>query len=191
MGVGAEEALRTVHRQEQQALEDALGERLRAEVRPSTHLRSLKIEQRSLTRAKKFAEAMELMKMTEGLAREEADDHRERVRRAHMSDLQQLFDRQAEERLVLQQKVQVEEEEARRRMAQGTSPRAFVHSPSRRGVFAEPSERRRGGSRRGGAPKTKGLGKGKRSQRGGGEEEGESDSWRKKGTGSRRSVQGE
>ena len=151
MGVGAEEALRTVHRQEQQALEDALGERLRAEVRPSTHLRSLKIEQRSLTRAKKFAEAMELMKMTEGLAREEADDHRERVRRAHMSDLQQLFDRQAEERLVLQQKMQVEEEEARRRMAQGTSPRAFVHSPSRRGVFAEPSERRRGGSRRGGA----------------------------------------
>ena len=116
-GVGAEEALRAVHRQEQQALEDALGERLRAEVRPSTHLRSLKIEQRSLTRAKKFAEAMELMKMTEGLAREEADDHRERVRRAHMSDLQQLFDRQAEERLVLQQKVQVEEEEARRRMA--------------------------------------------------------------------------
>ena len=147
MGVGAEEALRAVHRQEQQALEDALGERLRAEVRPSTHLRSLKIEQRSLTRAKKFAEAMELMKMTEGLAREEAEEHRERVRRAHMSDLQQLYDRQAEERLVLQQKVQVEEEEARRRMAQGTSPRGFVHSPTRGGVFTEHG---RGCSRRGG-----------------------------------------
>ena len=140
-----------MHRQEQQALEDALGERLRAEVRPSTHLRSLKIEQRSLTRAKKFAEAMELMKMTEGLAREEAEEHRERVRRAHMSDLQQLFDRQAEERLVLQQKVQVEEEEARRRMAQGTSPRGFIHSPARGGVFTEPSEHGREGSRRGGA----------------------------------------
>ena len=177
-GAGAEEALRAAHQQEQQALEDALGERLRAEVRPSAHLRSLRIEQRSLTRAKKFAEAMELMKMTEGLAREEAEDHRERVRRAHMTDLQQLFDRQAEERLVLQQKIQDEEELAQRRMAQGTSPRGFAHSPPRQGngpTFGEPrpaasrqdaagqkASARTKGSREVRREKTLGLGKGKK-----------------------------
>ena len=179
-GAGAEEALRSAHRQEQQALEDALGERLRAEVRPSAHLRSLRIEQRSLTRAKKFAEAMELMKMTEGLAREEVEDHRERVRQAHIADLQQLFDRQAEERLVLQQKIQDEEDLAHRRMAQGTSPRGFTHSPPRKEngpTFGEPrlaasrqaaaghkasartKDKRSGEVRR---DKTLGLGKGKK-----------------------------